>query len=142
MIFFFFLVGASICVKFSFYIYKNLLILLIKWNSFFILYSFSLISIFIYALSCLNECVHVFFVVVLFERGFVFMQQNSVMSFALCLHDEYELLDKNICPMHLKPCVLWIEDNYCYFFVLSKYQKNYWKKLRHKIQIFCSLCSG
>ena len=47
--FFFFLVGASICVKFSFYIYKNLLILLIKWNSFFILYSFSLISIFIYA---------------------------------------------------------------------------------------------
>ena len=31
----FFLVGASICVKFSFYIYKNLLILLIKWNSFF-----------------------------------------------------------------------------------------------------------
>ena len=32
---FFFLMGASICVKFSFYIYKNLLILLIKWNSFF-----------------------------------------------------------------------------------------------------------
>ena len=70
---FFFLMGASICVKFSFYIYKNLLILLIKWNSFFILYSFSLISIFIYALSCLNECVHVFVVVVLFERRFVFM---------------------------------------------------------------------
>ena len=70
----FFLVGASICVKFSFYIYKNLLILLIKWNSFFfILYSFSLISIFIYALSCLNECVHVFVVVVLYERGFVFI---------------------------------------------------------------------
>ena len=70
---FFFLVGASICVKFSFYIYKNLLKLLVKWNSFFILYSFSLISIFIYALSCLNECVYEFVVAVLFERCFVFM---------------------------------------------------------------------
>ena len=125
---FFFLVGASICVKFSVYIYKNLLKLLIKWNSFFILYSFSLISIFIYALSCLNECVYEFVVAVLFERCFVFMLQNSVMSFALCLQDEYALLDNNIYPMHLKPCVLWIEGNY-YFFVLSKYQKNYWKKL-------------
>ena len=36
------------------------------------------------------------------------------------LLDEKELLE-NCCPMHLKPCVLWKEDNY--FFALSKYKK-------------------
>ncbi|XP_078430257.1 methionyl-tRNA synthetase / methionine-tRNA ligase / MetRS (cpMetRS) [Wolffia australiana] len=36
--------------------------------------------------------------------------------------DEKELLENNCCPIHLKPCVKRIEDNY--FFALSKYQKS------------------
>ncbi|EPS61799.1 hypothetical protein M569_12993, partial [Genlisea aurea] len=35
--------------------------------------------------------------------------------------DEKELLDSNLCPLHMKPCVQKKEDNY--FFALSKYQK-------------------
>ncbi|KAI4370615.1 hypothetical protein MLD38_018950 [Melastoma candidum] len=35
--------------------------------------------------------------------------------------DEKDLLENNCCPMHLKPCVQRMEDNY--FFALSKYQK-------------------
>ena len=55
------------------------------WNSFFFFFNnrFLLISIFIYALSCLNVCVYVFVVVVLFESGFVFMYYNNVISLAL-----------------------------------------------------------
>ena len=87
---FFIFVGASICVKFSFYIYKNLLILLIKWNSFFILYSFSLISIFIYAcLVWTNVFMYLLWLFCL--RGFVFMYHNNVMSLALWIWERIAL---------------------------------------------------
>ena len=91
------------------------------WNSFFILYRFSLISIFIYALSCLNVCIYVLVVVVLFERGFVCVPQQCNVFSSMNLQDVKELLDNNCCPMHLKSCVVRKEDNY--YFALSKYKK-------------------
>ncbi|KAK0591908.1 hypothetical protein LWI29_010105 [Acer saccharum] len=36
--------------------------------------------------------------------------------------DEKDLLENHCCPIHLKPCLAWKEDNY--FFALSKYQKS------------------
>ncbi|KAK1572294.1 hypothetical protein Q3G72_030318 [Acer saccharum] len=36
--------------------------------------------------------------------------------------DEKDLLENHCCPIHLKPCLVWKEDNY--FFALSKYQKS------------------
>ena len=61
-LFFFLFLWCQYVQKISFHICKNLLRLLVIWNSFFTLYRFSLISIFIYALSCLNICVYVLFI--------------------------------------------------------------------------------
>ena len=120
-IYFLFFEGASICVENLLWYLQELVEVTHYVEFLFLFYIGSCWFPVSYMNSLVwTNCLCIYCGLFVWERFCIYVPQKCNVFSSVNVRDEKELLD-NCCPMHLKLCVPWKEDNY--LFALSKYKK-------------------